>query len=113
MVPFQLTAELNNKPVAITVEQPDRLADEDGFIRFHVTCADRHSLLFVNVGNELAPVTPEDAEAYFQALYYPEQVTAFSEEDIFSLEEVKAIAEAIRQYNRELKTISNLFTSKP
>jgi hypothetical protein len=113
MEPFQLTAELTNKPVAITAEQLDRLADEDGFIRFDVSCDERRSLIFVNVGNDLPLLTPEDAEAYFQALYYPEQVTGFSEEDIFSLEEVKTIAEAIRQCNRKLKTSSDLFTSKP
>ncbi|MFA6083542.1 hypothetical protein [Mucilaginibacter sp.] len=103
MVPFNLDLELTANPVTITVEQLDRLADEDGFIRFDVSCAERRSVVFVNMENELPPVTSQDAEAYFEAVNYPEQVSAFSEDEVFTPEEVKAIAAAIRKYNNELK----------
>jgi hypothetical protein len=37
MVPFNLEIELAGKTVTINVEQLDRLADEEGFIRYDVT----------------------------------------------------------------------------
>lgn len=104
MVPFQIELELAANPVDITAEQLDRLADEDGFIRYNVTCSERRSVIFVNVENDLPLVTPQDAEAYFEAVHYPEQVSSFSEEEVFSADEIIAIGDAIRKYNRGLNT---------
>lgn len=80
MVPFNLTIELQNIPCDLLAEQLDRLADEDGFIRFDVTCGERRSVIYVNVENDLPLVTPQNAEAYFEAVNYPEQVSAMSED---------------------------------
>lgn len=113
MVPFNLEIELENSTVPVSIEQLDRLADADGFIRFDVTCGERRSVIYVNVENDLPLVTPHDAEAYFEAVNYPEQVSAFSEEEIFTREEIIVIDKAIRSYNRELKIYFNRFMSRP
>jgi hypothetical protein len=113
MVPFNLEIEVEDLVMPASVEQLDRLADEDGFIRFDVTIAERRSVIHVNVENDLSIITPQDAEAYFEAVHYPEQVSAFSEEEEFTKEEVVAIGKAIRSYNRELKINFNRFMSRP
>jgi hypothetical protein len=113
MVPFNLEIELENTMVPASIEQMDRLADADGFIRFDVTAGERRSVVYVNVENDLPPATPQDAEAYFEAVNYPEQVSAFSEEDVFTRDEVIVIGQAIRNYNHELKVYFNRFMSRP
>lgn len=113
MVPFQIDLELAANPVNLTVEQLDRLADEDGFIRFDVTCGGRRSVIFVNVENDLPLVTPQDAEAYFEAAHYPEQLPAFSIDEDFTPDEVQVIGNAIRQYNKKLRFSFNKFMSRP
>lgn len=103
MVPFNVEIELENTPVSLTVEQLDRLADEDGFIRFDVRAGERRAVIYVNVEDQLSPpATAQDAEAYFEAVHYPETLPAFSTDDEFTADEVKLIANAIRQYNRHL-----------
>lgn len=103
MVPFQIDLELEHTPVSLTVEQLDRLADEDGFIRFDVRAGERRAVIFVNVEDQLSPpATAQEAEAYFEAVHYPESLPAFSTADEFTTDEVKLIANAIREYNRQL-----------
>lgn len=75
MVAFELELELENKPLKISVEQLDRLADAEGFIRFDVTAGEHRSVIYVNVENDLPLVTPQDAEAYFEAVNYPSRST--------------------------------------
>lgn len=104
MVPFQIELKLAANPVNVTVEQLDRLADEEGFIRYDVTCGQRRSVILVNVENDLPLPMPQDAETYFEKLHYPEQVSSFSEEEIFSRDEITAIGDAILKYNRGLNT---------
>ena len=113
MVPFNLEIELENIPCEVLVEQLDRLADAEGFIRFDVTCAGRRSVVYVNVENDLPLATPQDAEAYFEAMNYPEQVSAFSEDDVFTRDEVRLLGRAVRNYNRELKVRFDRFMSRP
>ncbi|MEZ2338771.1 hypothetical protein AB6735_24185 [Mucilaginibacter sp. RCC_168] len=113
MVPFNLEIELENTAASASIEQLDRLADEDGFIRFDVTCCERRSVIYVNVENDVPPVTPQGAEAYFEAVHYPEQPLAFSEEEVFSRDEMQAIGHAIRKYNRELNSGSGRLMSQP
>jgi hypothetical protein len=113
MVPFNLEIELENITMQSSIERLDRLADEDGFIRFDATIGERRSVIYVNVENDLPPVTPQDAEAYFEAVNYPEQLSAFSEEEVFTRREVMVIGKAIRNYNQELKIYFNRFMSRP
>ena len=87
MVPFELEVELNDKPVTVSVEQLERFADVDGYTRYDITIGERRSVVYVNVPDE-QPVLPD-----------------YNEEDVFTPEECKTIASAIRQYNREAKVV--------
>ncbi|NOW96094.1 hypothetical protein [Mucilaginibacter sp. SG564] len=54
----------------------------------------------------------QEAEAYFEAVHYPEHLLAFSIEDDFASEEIQIIANAIRQYNRKLRCMFNKFMKR-
>jgi hypothetical protein len=84
MVPFNLQLELSNKPTTLSVEQLDQVADRLGFMRYHIRTFNSHSVIYVNIEDN-----PLEAG----------EVTGFTEEDVFSPEEVKTIAEAIREHN--------------
>jgi hypothetical protein len=88
MVPFNLQIELNSPRVTLSAEQLDQLADETGFIRYQVRAFDHNSVVYVNIEEE--PLSPGD-------------VVGFSEDEVFTLDEVKTIAAAIRQYNSSRK----------
>jgi len=88
MVPFNLQLELSNRLVTISAEQLDQLTDTTGFMRYQIRTFNHHSVIFVNLGEE--PLSPED-------------VPGFSEDEAFTLDEVRIIAAAIRQYNSEHK----------
>jgi hypothetical protein len=105
MVPYNLEVELENKPVEITVEQLERFADVGGFSAYDITAGDRRSVVQVNVTYEPPVVTPQDAEAYFEAVHYPETLPAYDEREVFTPEELRAIGAAIRQYNREARVV--------
>ena len=105
MVPYILEVELERKPVEITVEQLERFTDVDGFSRYDITLNDRRSVVKVNVTAEPVIVTPRDAEACFEAMHYPEQPVAYDEQEVFAPDELRAIAAAIRQYNRETRVV--------
>ena len=105
MVPFFLELELDNKVLTITVEQLQNFADVDGYCRYDITAGERRSVVYVNVECEdpQPPVIPQDLETYYEAIHYPEQAQAFTDDDdeLFSTRELNQIAAAIRQYNRE------------
>jgi hypothetical protein len=101
MVPFDLVLELESKQLIISVEQLDQLADAEGFMRYQVTADTRRSVICVNVEDGVPPLfTPQDVEAYFEAVYYPEQAVAYSTEDVFTHTELRQIAAAVRLHNR-------------
>jgi len=113
MVPFNLEIELADKPVIINAEQLDRLADDEGYIRYDVTEGLRRAVIYVNVEDQTMPLeTARDAGAYFEAVHYPEHLPAFSIEDDFASEEVQIIANAIRQYNRKLRFMFKKFMNR-
>ena len=87
MVPFILAIEVENEPLELTVEQLERFADVDGYTRYDVTAAGRRSLIYVNVTDDLP------------AVY------AFDDQDLFTPEECRNIAIAIRQYNDEARVV--------
>ncbi|QEC74709.1 hypothetical protein [Mucilaginibacter ginsenosidivorax] len=84
MVPFNLQLELTNLLTTISAEQLDQLADETGFMRYQVRTFNRQSVVFVNIEEE--PLSRE-------------KITGYSEEEVFSHDEIKVIAPAIRRYN--------------
>lgn len=100
MVPFNLEFDFGDVPVAGTAEQLDQLADTAGFMRYQVAAGERQSVICVNIEEETQQlVTPQDAEAYYEAVYYPEYDSGFSEDEVFSAEEVAVIVTAIKAYN--------------
>ena len=100
MVLINLQLELNARQVKISAEQLDQLADEVGFMRYQVKAADRTTVVYVNIEDEQRiPLTPQDAEDYFETLQYPEQGIGYTLDDIFTTDEAIAIAKAIREYN--------------
>lgn len=88
MVPFHLQLELAQKLTTISAEQLDQLADEMGFMRYQVRTFNQSSVIFVNI---------EEDDSL------TEINIGYSEEAIFSSDDVKAIATAIRQYHNSRK----------
>jgi hypothetical protein len=105
MVPFNLKVEMAGGHVLLTVEQLERFADADGFSRYDIRAGERRSVVQINVTYEPKIVTPQDAEAYFEAMNYPEQLPAYDDREVFTPNELSDIAAAIRQYNRETKVV--------
>ena len=88
MVPFNLQIELNARLVTFSAEQLDQLADNAGFMRYQIRTFNHHSVIYVNIEDE--PLEPED-------------IIGFSEDEVFSLDELRTIAAAIREYNSSRK----------
>lgn len=106
MVPFLLEFDFAVGIVAGTAEQLDQLADAEGYMRYLVTAEVQRSVVWVNIENEPPQrVTPQDAENYYEAIHYPEQVSGFSQDEVFTAQEIEIIASAICAYNdgRKLK----------
>ncbi|MDP9078973.1 MAG: hypothetical protein M3O71_16215 [Bacteroidota bacterium] len=88
MVPFNLQIEHNARQVTLSAEQLDQVADNVGFMRYQIRTFNHHSVIYVNIEDE--PLEPED-------------IISFSEDEVFSLDEVRSIAAAIREYNSSRK----------
>jgi hypothetical protein len=88
MVPFNLQIELHARQVTFSVEQLDQLADNVGFMRYQVRTFNHNSVIYVNNGAD--PLEPGE-------------IIGFSEDEVFSPDEVMAIATAIRGYNSSRK----------
>jgi hypothetical protein len=101
MVPFNIAIEMQDKSATAQAEQLNQLADNEGFMPYRIAIGERFSVIYVNIENDVRPpITRQDTEAYFEAIHYPEQVFAYTEDDIFTLEEARIIGATIRQYNR-------------
>ncbi|WP_345952933.1 hypothetical protein [Mucilaginibacter sp. PAMB04168] len=101
MVPFNLEFEFEEGHVAGTAEQLDQLTDTVGFMRYQVTAGERRSVICINMEEESpTPVASRDAENHYEAVHYPEQLSSFSEDEVFTPEEVSMIAAEIKVYNQ-------------
>jgi hypothetical protein len=85
MIPFNLEIQVEDNLLIITAEQLERFADVDGYTRYDVTEGERRSVVYVNIESE--------------------QPLAYDDQELFLPEELKAIAAAIRQYNRKNKVV--------
>jgi len=104
MVPFNLEFEFVEGQVAGTAEQLGQLTDTVGFMRYQVTAGERRSVICMNMEEEPpTPVTVPNAENYYEAIHYPEQLSDFDENEAFTPEEVGVIAAAIKAYNSSRK----------
>jgi len=88
MVPFNLQLDLANKLTTLSAEQLDQIADTEGFMRYQIRAFNDISIVYVNIEDE--PLSPEE-------------IIAYSLDEVFSLEDVRAIAVAIRQHNSNRK----------
>jgi hypothetical protein len=88
MVPFNLQIELNARLVTFSAEQLDQLADNFGYMRYKIRTFNLYSVVYVNIEDD--PLSPEE-------------IIGFSEDEVFSLDDVKIIAAAIREYNNSHK----------
>jgi hypothetical protein len=105
MIPFNLEVDMACEHVLLKAEQLERFADADGFSRYDIRSGERRSVVWINVNYEPQIVTPQDAEAHFEAVNYPEQLPAYDQQEIFTLVELGNIAAAIRKHNRESKVV--------
>lgn len=104
MVPYNLQLELNARQVTISAEQLDQLADEAGFMRYQIKTFNDSSVVYVNIEDvPQLPNTPQEAENLFETINYPDQNIGYSLDNVFSVDEVVAIARAIREYNSSRK----------
>lgn len=101
MVTFNLEFEFEEGQVAGTAEQLDQLTDIAGFMRYQIAAGERRSVICMNVEEEPPmPLTVQDAENYYEAIHYPEQLSDFDEDEVFTPEEVVVIAATIKAYNK-------------
>jgi hypothetical protein len=84
MVPFNLQLELNGRLVTLSAEQLDQLTDTVGFMRYQIRTFHHHSIVCVNMENDPLP---------------PDEIIGFSEDEVFSPDEITTIAAAIREYD--------------
>jgi hypothetical protein len=104
MVPFNLEFEFDEGHLAGTAEQLDQLTDTVGFMRYQVNAGERRSVICMNMEEEApAPVTEPDAENFYEAIHYPDQLSDFDANEVFTPEEVSVIAAAIKAYNKTRK----------
>lgn len=97
MVPFELELELENNSLTVSVEQLDHLADEEGYIRFDVRTGERRGVIYVNLEDQVG------TEKLLEAI---------SMDEDFTTKEVRAIGNAIRQYNHQLRFMFSKFMDR-
>lgn len=90
MVPFNFQLELADRLTTFSAEQLDQLADAAGFMRYQVRTFNHRAVVCVNIEDE--PLAPEEMIGY-------------SEDEVFTPDQVRAIGEAIRAYNAGRKLI--------
>ncbi|SDE35739.1 hypothetical protein SAMN05216464_105335 [Mucilaginibacter pineti] len=88
MVPFNLQLEIGGRLTTLSAEQLDQLADETGFMRYQVRSFNHNGVIHVNIEDEPLP---------------PEEAVGFNLDETFALDDVKKIAQAIREYNSSRK----------
>jgi len=102
---YKLELQLNGKHAVIAVNYLDNQSFDDCFVRYEVVWGERRSKIMVNEAYYSPPVinTPEEAIAYFEMVNNPHVLTAFSQGNEFTEEEVLGIGRAIGKFNYELK----------
>jgi hypothetical protein len=106
MVPINLEFEFGEDKVNGTAEQLDQIGDTEAFMHYQVIATERQSVICVNIEEEPhLSVTVLDAENHYESTQYAEHLSGFSEDEVFTSEEVGVIALAIQVYNtsRRLK----------
>jgi len=104
MVPFNLEFEFAIGRLTGTAEQLDQLADIVIFMRYQVIVGERRSVVCVSIEEDTQrPLTSRDAENYYEAIRYQEPDLGFSEDEVFTGDEVGIIVTAIKAYHDSRK----------
>lgn len=107
MVPFSIALALKETPVKLLVEQLDRFADEEGYIRFNVRDERRRAVIFVNIQvKSILAALSRDTKGLSGSLNYSTQPLAFSFDDTYSSNEVMLIGIGIRVHLNEMHYVT-------
>jgi hypothetical protein len=100
MLQFNSVILLNRKGVLLTAVEFDSLPDADGYVSFGINADDRDSVIYINIDYFQPPTfyTPEDAADYFEKINYPQLPPSYSNDDVFTSNELFAIGQAIAIY---------------
>ncbi len=102
---FEIEIRTADKPLIIKVEEIDPWPDPEGFVRFAVCGDERRSVIAVDKSYWEMPfiMTEEDAWDYLEKVLYPEPGRVYSEDFVFTPEELEAIRLAIGKYLMSIK----------
>lgn len=97
---FNLALKLNGQKTIFQASRLDPQYDADGYVRYAVDAGKRNSLICVNEEYYSLPLiyTPQDAWNYYKKIHYPELTPAYSEEGVFTINEVRLIGKAIGEH---------------
>jgi hypothetical protein len=97
---FNLALKLDGQMTILQVSRLDPPYDADEYVHYAVDAAGRNSLICVNEEYYSLPViyTPQDAWNYYEKIHYPELTLTYSEEDVFTINEVRLIGKAIGEH---------------
>jgi hypothetical protein len=97
---FDLTLKLDGHLTIQQVSRLDAQYDVDGYVRYAVDAGKRNSLICVNEEYYSLPLiyTPQDAWNYYEKINYAEYTPAYSDDDVFTSNEVRLIGKAIGEH---------------
>jgi len=100
MQEFKIEIFIADRPVPFEVVDLDQWPDGDGYVRYLVSGGGRSSVVSIDTTYWECPriLTEQDAWDYLEKILYPEFPRVYSEESVFTLEELELIRLAIRKF---------------
>lgn len=100
MLTFEIEIIRAGKPTPLRVEELDLFPDADGHVRYRVQGDERISVLWVDRSYWDRPyiMTEEDAWEYLEKILYPQPGRVYSEDFVFSPEELELIRQGIGKF---------------
>ena len=105
MQAFEIEIKIAEKPVVFRAEELDPWPDPEGFVRYRISGDERLSVIAVDKSCWEIPfiLTEEDAWDYLERVLYPEPGRVYSEEIVYTPEELEAMRLAIGKYLMSIK----------
>jgi hypothetical protein len=105
MLEFEIEIKIADKPVIFQVEVLDPWPDPEGFVRYAVCGDERLSVIAVDKSYWEMPFIMMEADAwdYLEKVLYPEPGRVYSEDFVFTPEELEAMRLAIGKYLMSIK----------
>jgi len=106
MVRFEIEINIAGLPVKFQVEVLDPWPDEDGFVRYAVSGERSRSVIAINKIYWEKPfiMTEEDAWDYLEKILYPEPGQVYTDEFVFTPDELELIRQQIGRYIMGIKS---------